>query len=252
MKKVIILAFFISTYIFAEENSLKAGIGGFFRKDIYKFENKNEFYPVPALSLVYDNFYFIAPLEAGYHFYKGDDLRITGFGRYSLFTGYNHDDFKDNLKNMDNRDDDLHLGLRARYSVGPTRFTFTANVSSDVINKSNGTLASLEMTQPIPIGKKTLLFPFIAGQYLSSNYVDYYFGVTDNESKKLDNTNSYNPNSSYKLSTGIKGMSNVTENIDIVFSGEYNHYGSEIQNSPLTRGSDNYSILFGINYKFKF
>ena len=40
MKKVIILAFFISTYIFAEENSLKAGIGGFFRKDIYKFENK--------------------------------------------------------------------------------------------------------------------------------------------------------------------------------------------------------------------
>ena len=252
MKKSIFVIFFLSMLTYSEENFLKAGIGGLFRKDIYNFEDKTHLYPIPALYLNYNNFYFIAPFEAGYHFYVGKDLRLTGYGRYNLFTGYDHDDFIEPLKNMNDRDDDLHLGLRARYSVGPTRLTFTAYLSTDVINKSNGTLASLEITQPVPIGKKTLLFPFIAGQYISQNYADYYFGITDKESKKLDNINSYNPDSSYKLSTGIKAMSNLTDNIDMIFSGEYYQYGSEIADSPLTRGGSNYSFLLGINYKFNF
>ena len=41
MKKSIFVIFFLSMLTYSEENFLKAGIGGLFRKDIYNFENKN-------------------------------------------------------------------------------------------------------------------------------------------------------------------------------------------------------------------
>ena len=252
MKKAVILLMFISFFVYSKENFVKIGLGGFFRKDIYNFEDKYQFYPVPAVALQYESFYFIAPLEAGYHFYQNEDLRLTVYGRYNLFTGYDSDDFKDPLKNMDDRKDDLHVGLRGRFFLGPTKLTFTGFVSADVLSESNGTLAGLEVAQPVPLGKKTLMAPFINMQYLSQNYTDYYFGITDSESVKLINTDPYTPGSSYKIATGIKGYSNITDNIELVFSGEYNQYSSEVSDSPLTRGSSNFSLLFGLNYKFGF
>ena len=243
---------FISFFVYSKENFVKIGLGGFFRKDIYNFEDKYQFYPVPAVALQYESFYFIAPLEAGYHFYQNEDLRLTVYGRYNLFTGYDSDDFKDTLKNMDDRKDDLHVGLRGRFFLGPTKLTFTGFVSTDILNKSNGTLAGLEIAQPVPLGKNTLLAPFVSMQYLSQNYTNYYFGITDNEAAKLPNTGPYVPDSSYKITTGVKGYSDITDNVELIFSGEYNQYSDEITNSPLTRGSSNFSILFGLNYKFGF
>ena len=250
MKKIIIFFVFISCFAYSKENFIKIGLGGFFRKDIYNLEDKYQFYPLPAVALEYNSFYFIAPIETGYHFYQNEDLRLTVYGRYNLFTSYDHDDFKDYLKNMDNREDDLHIGLKGRYFAGPTRLTFTGFVSTDILNKSTGTLAGLEMAQPLPIGKKTLVAPFVSMQYLSQNYTNYYFGITDSESAKLSNIDPYSPDSSYKISTGIKGYSNITDNIELVFLGEYNQYSNEISNSPLTRGNSNFSLLLGLNYKF--
>ena len=74
----------------------------------------------------------------------------------------------------------------------------------------------------------------------------------DSEAAKLKNIDPYVPGSSYKIATGIKGYSNITDKVELVFSGEYNQYSSEISDSPLTRGSGNFSILFGLNYKFGF
>ena len=153
---------------------------------------------------------------------------------------------------MENRKDDLHIGLRGRFFAGPTKLTFTGFVSTDVLNESSGTLAGLEIAQPVPLGKKTLMAPFVSMQYLSQNYTDYYFGITDSESAKLVSVDPYIPGSSYKIATGIKGYSNITDNIEFIFSGEYNQYSDEISNSPLTRGSSNFSLLFGLNYKFDF
>jgi outer membrane protein len=252
LKKAVILFIFISLFVYSKENFVKIGLGGFFRKDIYNFEDKHQFYPVPAVALEYESFYFIAPLEAGYHFYQNEDLRLTVYGRYNLFTGYDSDDFKDSLKNMYDRKDDLHIGLRGRGFLGPTKLTFTGFVSADVLNESNGTLAGLEAAQPVPLGKKTLMVPFINIQYLSQNYADYYFGITDSESAKLVNTDTYMPDSSYKTSAGIKGYSNITDNTELIFSAEYNQYSNEVSDSPLTGGSSNFSLLFGLNYKFDF
>jgi outer membrane protein len=252
LKSAIIFLLFISTLVYSKENFLKIGLGGFFRKDIYNFEDKYQFYPLPAVALEYSDFYFIAPLEAGYHFYQNEDLRLTVYGRYRLFTGYDQNDFKDYLKNMDDRKDDLHLGLRGRIFAGPTKLIFTGTVSTDILNKSNGTLAGLEMAQPLPLGKKTLVAPFVGIQYLSKNYTDYYYGITDHESEKLTNIDSYSPDSSYKIVTGIKGYSNITDNVELLFSGEYSQYSDEISDSPLTRGDSNFSFIFGISYKFGF
>ena len=242
----------MSFFVYSKENFFKIGLGGFFRKDIYNFENKYQLYPLPAIALEYDNFYFIAPLETGYHFYQSEDLRLTVYGRYNLFTAYDSEDFKDYLKNMDDRKDDLHVGLRGRYFAGPTKLTFTGFVSADILNKSNGALAGLEMAQPLPLGKKTIVAPFVNMQYFSQNYTNYYFGITDSESSKLTDIDPYVPESSYKITTGVKGYSNITDNLELVFLGEYNQYSGEISDSPLTRGSSNFSLLLGLNYKFGF
>ena len=50
MKKAVILLMFISFFVYSKENFVKIGLGGFFRKDIYNFEDKYQFYPVPAVA----------------------------------------------------------------------------------------------------------------------------------------------------------------------------------------------------------
>lgn len=130
MKKLsLLLALLVSTATFAEkerENSVDLGLGVFYRNSIYKEKDSNEVLPLPVVGVRYKNFYYEAPVELGYRFYDTEDLTLTAYGRYNLFTGYKPKDMVEEFRDMDKRKDDLHLGIRGKYNLAFTyRYNFT-------------------------------------------------------------------------------------------------------------------------------
>ncbi len=126
MKKIVILlvmlvglGLFSSFTVFGndeKENNVNLGLGVFYRNSLYKQDDDNEVLPVPFIGIQYKDFYYEAPIELGYHFYKTENLTLTAYGRYNLYTGYKPEDLIDEFKDMEKRKDDIHLGLRERYN----------------------------------------------------------------------------------------------------------------------------------------
>lgn len=257
MKKIaILLALTMSLSVFSnqtEENNINMGIGVFYRKSLYKEKDKNETLPVPFAGIHYKNFYFEAPIELGYSFYENEDLKLTAYGRYNLYTGYKPKDLIKEFRDMDRRKDDIHVGIKEKYSFGPFRTRIDSNVSGDVSGRSKGILARVELNQPVPITEKIGVQPYIAVEYMSSNYTDYYFGITDKEaSRGINNWKKYEADDSFNFEAGIRSKIDINESFTVLLSAEYTRYGNGVADSPLVDDRNIYTIGAGISYTIKY
>ena len=257
MKKLsVLLALLVSTALFAEkerENSVDLGLGVFYRNSVYKEKDSNEVLPLPVAGVRYKNFYYEAPVELGYRFYDMENLTLTAYGRYNLYTGYKPKDMVDEFRDMDKRKDDFHLGLRGKYNFGPLRTGIIAHVSGDVSGQSDGMLARIEINQPVFLSEKVTILPYAAVEYMTENYTDYYFGIKDSEAAKgINSGKSYKPDDSFNFEAGIRGMVKVNRNVNIFLSAGYTRYGDSIADSPLVRDRDIYTVGAGASYSFRF
>ena len=257
MKKLsVLLALLVSTALFAEkerENSVDLGLGVFYRNSVYKEKDSNEVLPLPVAGVRYKSFYYEAPVELGYHFYDTENLILTAYGRYNLYTGYKPKDMVDEFKDMDKRKDDFHLGVRGKYNFGPLNTGIIAHVSGDISDKSDGMLARIEVNQPLPLGQKVVILPYAAVEYMSENYTDYYFGIKDSEAAKgINNGKSYKVDDSFNFEAGVRGMVKVNKNVNVFVSAGYTRYGDSIADSPLVKDRDIYTVGAGVSYSFLF
>lgn len=257
MKKVsMLLALVMSLSTFAnqtKENNINLGIGVFYRNNIYKDKDKNETLPVPFAGVYYENFYFEAPIETGYNFYKTDDLKLTVYGRYNLYTGYKPKNLIEEYRDMDRRKDDIHVGLKEKYSFGPFRTGIASYISGDVSGRSKGILARAELNQPVPITEKIGIQPYIAVKYMSSNYTDYYFGITDEEaSRGINNGKKYKADDSFDFEVGIRGKIDINDSFSVVLSADYTRYGDGVADSPLVDTRNIYTVGAGLSYTIKY
>lgn len=255
MKKLIVLLTLLaSTMLFSEkENAVDLGLGVFIRKNVYKEKNNNEILPIPVVGGRYKSFYYEAPIEFGYRFYNTENLILTAYGRYSLYTGYKPKDMIDEFKNMDKRKDDFQLGLRGKYNFVYLNTGIVAHISRDVSGRSDGILGRIEINQPIFLDKKVTLLPYIAVEYMSANYTDYYFGIKESEARKgINKGKSYKVDDSFNFEAGIRGMLKVNNNVNTFLSIGYTRYGDSLVNSPLVKSKDIYTVGVGISYSFRF
>lgn len=251
MKKIIFLIFLISLVSFSSELNIKLGGGSAYTENIYDVKDSSDNISiVPYIEINYKDFYFV-PFELGYNFFERDNFKMRTFLNYNL-AGYKSKDLKGDLKKMDDRKDDLHLGIGAEYTIKPIGVNLDVFVSGDVIGKSKGILSGLEISRPFILKDRFSIVPFISGEYKSGKYVNYYYGVTEKEAKKIGKIDSYKPKGSYELSSGVKVGVKVTEKIDALVSGSYNHYGKEIKNSPLVTKDHGYTTAIGVVYNFDF
>ena len=257
MKKLsVLLVLLISTASFAEkerENSIDLGLGVFYRNSIYKEKDNGEVLPLPVAGVRYNSFYYEMPVELGYHFYDKENLTFTAYGRYNLYTGYKPKDLENEFRDMDKRKDDFHLGLRGKYNFGSLGTGVIARVSGDVFDKSNGMLARAEINQPVSLSERVTIMPYAAVEYMSENYVDYYFGIKDSEAAKgINNGKSYKADDSLNFEAGIRGMIKINRNFNVFLSAGYTRYGDSIADSPLVKDRDIYTVGTGISYSFRF
>ena len=257
MKKLLILIGLISSFsIFGNEiegKNINLGLGVFYRNSLYRLKDHNEVLPFPFAGIQYGDFYYDLPIELGYNFYKTDDLKLSIYGRYNLYTGYKPKDMVREFKDMDRRKDDLHVGLKAKYKMGKFQTGLNGYVSGDVLGRSNGITTRVELNQPVPINEKVGILPYVAVKYMSDNYTDYYFGIKDSEaSRGINKGKKYDVDGTFNFEVGFRGKIDVTEKFAIMFSAEYIRYGDNIGDSPLVRNRNVYGVGTGISYIFTY
>lgn len=257
MKKIAILLGVVSVLAFGEtekENNINFGIGAFYRNSVYKQKDNNEILPVPFVGIEYKDFYYEAPIELGYRFYRTENLTLTAYGRYNLYSGYKPKDLVNEYKDMDKRKDDFHLGLRERYKITPMGLEIVSRISGDVSGKSDGLLVRVEVNRPTPLfNNKFIVQPYVAAEYMNSNYVDYYFGITKDEAaRNINEGKEYKAEDSFNFEVGIRGFVDIIKNFKLLASAGYTRYGSEIADSPLVRDRDIFLVGGGISYVIPF
>ena len=257
MRKLsVLLALLISTAVFAEkerENSIDLGLGVFYRNSVYKEKDNDEVLPLPVAGVRYKSFYYEMPVELGYHFYDTENLTFTAYGRYNLYTGYKPKDMVDEFKDMDKRKDDFHLGLRWKYNFGRWNTGIISHVSGDVSGKSDGILVRAELNQPVTLSQRVMVLPYVAVEYMSENYTDYYFGIKDSEAGRgINKGKSYKPDDSFNFEAGIRSMISINKDFKLFLTAGYTRYGDSIGDSPLVKDRDIYTVGTGISYSFRF
>ncbi len=115
-------------------------------------------------------------LAAGYALWKNDttgvDIVLTeGLGQYDPSIG--------DFESVSNRSSDLMLGIRSTHNIRNTLVQL--EVYSDVSGKHDGQMAALQVGRFQQV-RNWNFHGLVGARYFTDNMLDYYFGITEEES----------------------------------------------------------------------
>ena len=214
------------------------GIGALtFSDSIYKdddVDGNSGVLPLINISYFDDNFHFILDREdgllLGYTVYRQKDW-AADIILSPRFEG--PEDDNDTLDFLDERDPDLHAGLRWSFYGTDSRLKLEA--SKDISGAHNGYIVSTEYQQEWQV-RNWLLTGRAGISYLSAKGVDYYLGV--NSSEATVEFPSYEADAEFIYGVGIKAEYPINENWVFEATAGTGYLGSEITNSPISSGEN--------------
>lgn len=191
-----------------------------------------------------DNFYFMMGdqngLVLGYSLFRNNNWifdAVLGpkFGRPE----------NDELKVLNERDVDLHLGLKSSWYGDSNRLSF--ELSDDITDAHGGSIFIVEYLHEWQV-KNWVLTAGLGGVYASQKMVDYYFGVEANEATAKFPV--YDADASHLIFSGLTVKYPITENWVFHSNISFVKTGSEVNDSPITQ-NDTVSVLrAGVLYRF--
>jgi len=218
----------------------RSSVGAAFgdQTQVYK-EGTKRFNAIPFMAFTFGKFYFQG-IRAGYRFYDKRGLQLHGTLGPNLF-GLDSQDAA-----IKRRHETAHAGLMAIKRL-PKNFIVRANIDHDILSRHQSFLGGLSLSRPFRL-KKFMLVPGIYGTYYSKRYVDYYFGV-DQEEVGVDRP-VYNPGSSIEYGPSIRVMYFINRSWALMTFGRYGFYDGEISDSPLVRTDYRAMWFAGFSYNF--
>lgn len=192
--------------------------------------------------------------------YKGERL-TAGFGNltYALttsnrfrlavegqlrFDGYDPDD-ADELAGMAERDLTLDVGfsITSADDWGVASF----KVMGDALGKHEGYEISATYAYPLNFERLTIV-PAIGAHWLSSDLVDYYYGVTTDEVTAT--RGAYFGEAVFNATASVNATYTLTDSWEIVGGAQYTHLGDEITDSPIIEQDREMIVYSAIVYRF--
>lgn len=248
MKKIIfsILALSLATTAMANDK-VGVGLGAGVSNSIYKGADDNA-YPVPLLDINYGNFY-AKGITVGYTFFRGEDLSLSAYLDPMAGFGIDAEDMGAGYRNIDDRDTQAMVGLRADLNTGIADIRTGATVQFG----EHGSEAKISAFRAYPIGEKLVLVPSIHMKGFSGDFTDYYFGVTAEEAAR---SNRDNLKSEYKADTAFSYGANLTaeyrvnEKLSLIGIVGIEKFSNEITDSPIV--DDEAIVLASVGAKYFF
>ncbi|MCL2790916.1 MAG: MipA/OmpV family protein [Desulfobulbus sp.] len=220
------------------------GMGGSVTFAPYKHYD-TQWLPMPMVDLDSDYFY-IRGTAAGVKIYKLDFLEISAFGTYDA-TSFNATDTSDaRLRMLQGRDASVAAGMEVRL-LTPYGMLH-ASAARDILGHSDGWNGTLGYAYSVEFGPLELI-PTAGVYWTDSRYTDYYYGISDRESRNIGLT-AYNPGTGKAPYLGLMLTYSLTATWDIFCNGEIVFLSDNIQDSPMVGRSQIRSLAAGIMYNF--
>ncbi|SMG59742.1 MipA/OmpV family protein [Paraburkholderia susongensis] len=172
--------------------------------------------------------------------WSGVSLALRGY--YSLRDGYNQSDAPI-LNGMEDR--------KGAFWYGPALAWHTAygTVSgSYLLGGNKGERARIDYSKAFDIGDFSIT-PHVGVEWLSSDYVDYYYGVRPSEARP--GRPAYTGTATWNTSVGTSVVYRLTKQQRIALNVGVSHLGNGITDSPLVGKRFIPEISIGYNYQFR-
>lgn len=202
-------------------------------------------YPVPIINYEDDNFYFRS-LTAGYYLWNDQQNKLSIMGYYFPESFKPGDSDDERMKRLDRRRSTLMLGLA--YSYNAEWGTIRTALSGDTLNNSNGMLGDVTYLYRFTVDNWTLV-PGVGVTWASKNQTDYYYGVSDNESRR-SGLDSYTPGNSFAPYAELTANYRFNPNWNAFVTGRYISLSNTVKDSPMVDKSYTGILMTGVSYKF--
>jgi outer membrane protein len=222
---------------------LALGFGTFWEKSPYKGVG-SEVDPVPIIS------YRNGPLqiegtEFSYSLLHDDGFSFGLLGEIGIGDGFEEDD-SDYLEGMDEPDmTTLHGGLFCTYETPYVDFEF--KFLNELQNEHSGQQLEFSIGREWEFGDFEIE-PSVSVKYQSSDWTDYYYGVSRTESRP--GRSYYEPGSALNISGELMIQYEVSPDISLIWMLECENLDSCIRRSPIIERDLIFEVFFGIMYSF--
>lgn len=242
------LLLFISLLVsFNLQAKLGMGVGFVQAQSPYRSVTSNPNVFPAYISYEGDKGYFRG-VEGGLHLWKkgerGKSITVSAIGSLRM-EGYKVSDSY-YFQGMEKRQWSLDMGVGSSIQLGYNRFT--TRVVADTLGRHKGYSAGIGYARIIPITKKLMLVPSSHATWQSSNLLDYYFGVTENEASLV--RPAYEAKGSVQLRASFLANYDINPNTSLMLVATARRLPNSVADSPLVT-RDYVSTIFGaINFKF--
>jgi outer membrane protein len=204
----------------------------------------NQITPIPLIELYYKKLY-VQGIQAGYHFIDNEKFTLdmrAGF----VFAGLDPKDSPD-LAGMMQRDPTIELGFV--FDWKPGKYKLSTSITTDILGVSNGQQAETNFSRTWMFGQyRWGLTPSIGVVWQSSNYIDYYYGVTPEEVQP--GRPEFIGHSAVNFQSGLLAFYRLSGRVTLVGLVQIQRLDNEIFLSPIV---DNQRAIFGLlgaTYRF--
>ncbi|MCU4677437.1 MipA/OmpV family protein [Catenovulum sp. 2E275] len=224
-----------------QPQGLTYGLGLAVKREIYKGYDQR-FIPLPVIGYHGEKLSVFGPFIS-YKLYQNQQWTFSGLIS-PRFEGFDESDSA-YFKDMDDREFSMDAGVGLDYKQAS--WGVSSKIRTDILGRSNGNEANLNLTKSYRLGKFTLE-PGLGLTYLDENNVDYYYGVRAHEATAdrpfYQASSAVNKNVTFTASTPMfDGF--------IRTSVSNTWYDDSITDSPLTDRDSSLGIMFTYSTFFK-
>jgi len=205
---------------------------------------KNSVLVIPLVQLEYKKLY-VQGIRAGFHLFEKGDVVFDARARI-VFAGLDPDDSPE-LDGITERKSSIEGGLALDWSPG--KYLLSATAFTDLLGRSGGQQVGLDFSRAWTFGRKRWgLTPSIGVIWQSSDFVDYYVGVSPEEARP--GRPPFQGESAVNLRASAFAYFALTMRVVFVGMVQVQRLDGEISSSPIVDKPRGYFGLFGVNYRF--
>ena len=219
------------------------GIGGFSSPRPY-VGAENSMIVAPLIEVTYKKLY-VQGIQAGYRFFSTERFGLDARAGI-VFNALDPDDSPD-LEGMNKRRPSIEGGFVFDWKPGKYRLSTAAY--TDLLGRSYGQQVSTEFSRTWTFNRYQWGFtPSVGVVWQSSNFVDYYYGVTPEEARP--GRPPFSGQSVVNFRSSIFGFFFINMRIRIVGLVRIQRLDNEISESPIVDQKRGIFGLLGVSYRF--
>lgn len=201
--------------------------------------------PVPAMMLESEHFYFKG-FEAGAYLWKTDRQRVTA-GLSYMPARFDPDESDDSrMKQLDKRDAGMFFNLGYSLDTGYGRLN--VKLAADVLGDSDGFMGDLSFLRRFDFGTVGVT-PQIGLLWTSEKFNDYYYGISQAESRK-SGLAAYSADGGVSPYFRLIADWRVTKHVSLYAEGSLQVLSEGIRDSGMVEDDVRTGIGCGVTYHF--